>query len=83
MITGKIVKDSYGAEKQQHTFTLNLDTGLKMLIKGRNLYANGVYRKPWPDESARGAIQYEKHTRGDRARRARDIRREECHGYRF
>lgn len=34
LMTGKIVFDSYGSEKQQHTFTLRLDDGKKMLIKG-------------------------------------------------
>ncbi len=39
-VTGRIVKDSYGAAKQQHTFTLELPSGDKTLIKGRNLYRN-------------------------------------------
>lgn len=49
-ITGKIVKDSYGKDKQQHTFTLELADGSKLMIKGRNLYANGTWRKPWENE---------------------------------
>jgi len=75
MITGKIVRDSYGREKQQHTFTLELADGSKLLIKGRNLYANGLYRKPWKDESLRRKAAEEKHARGDAARRAREIRK--------
>lgn len=77
MITGKIVRDSYGRDKQQHTFTLELAEGGELRIKGRNLYANGTYRKPWADESLRHAAAEEKHVRGDAARRAREIRKSE------
>lgn len=77
-VIGKIVRDSYGRDKQQHTFTLELaESGELRVIKGRNLYANGVYRKPWADESSRHIAAKEKHQRGDRARKARQIRREE------
>jgi hypothetical protein len=79
LITGVIVNDSYGAEKQQHTFTLLLPDGSKARIKGRNLYANGLYRKLWADESKRILALNEKHARGDKARNARDIRRCEAH----
>lgn len=79
-VTGKIVADSYGDAKQQHTFTLVLANGERTMIKGRNLYANGVYRKAWADEGARREAQQEKHGRGDAARAQRAIRREE-HGY--
>lgn len=74
-ITGKIVKDSYGRDKQQHTFTLELGDGSKLCIKGRNLYRNGTYRKPWADESHRHEATAEKHQRGDRARVQRDQRK--------
>ena len=74
LITGQVISDSYGAAKQQHTFTLLLESGEKLLIKGRNLYANGVWRKPWPDESARHAAADEKHARGDKARADRAFR---------
>jgi hypothetical protein len=74
-VTGKIVNDSYGRDKQQHTFSILLENGGKLRIKGRNLYANGIYRKPWDDESLRLAVVEAKHARGDRARAARDIRR--------
>jgi hypothetical protein len=74
-IEGKIINDSYGAQKQQHTFTLLLDSGEKLLIKGRNLYANGTWRKPWDDEGDRDAALDEKHDRGDAAREKRSIRK--------
>jgi len=81
MITGKIVRDSYGRDKQQHTFTLELSEGGELRIKGRNLYANGLYRKVWADESSRHAVADEKHARGDRARAAREIRKSEQFAY--
>jgi len=74
LITGKIVKDSYGKERQQHTFTLQLKSGSKIRIKGRNLYKNGLFRKAWAQEEARRDVQSEKHRRGDRARSLRDAR---------
>lgn len=74
MITGKIVRDSYGRDKQQHTFTLELADGSSLCIKGRNLYKSGVWRKPWTDETARHAAVDEKHARGDRARAVREHR---------
>lgn len=75
-VTGKIVKDSYGKDKQQHTFTLALEDGSELRIKGRNLYANGTYRKLWADESQRRAAAEEKHARGDSARAIRASRLE-------
>tara|TARA_A100000172_G_scaffold26245_1_gene15315 strand:- start:2308 stop:2706 length:399 start_codon:yes stop_codon:yes gene_type:complete len=74
LITAEITKDSYGADKQQHTFTLTTDRGHTFRIKGRNLYYNGVWRKPWNDESLRHVVLDEKHMRGDQARAARDHR---------
>lgn len=76
-VTGKIIRDSYGRDKQQHTFTLLLNDGSELRIKGRNLYANGLFRKPWDDEASRCKAQDEKHARGDAARTARAIRNEE------
>lgn len=73
-ITGKIIRDSYGRDKQQHTFTLELADGGELRIKGRNLYANSIYRKPWADESLRDQAADEKHARGDQARVARGMR---------
>ena len=37
---GKVVKHSYGAKTEQHTFTILLNDGTKKLVKGRNLYPN-------------------------------------------
>ncbi len=79
MITGRIVRDSYGRDKQQHTFTLELADGGELRIKGRNLYASGTYRKQWADQSFRHQATDEKHARGDRARDARSHR--EMHGF--
>lgn len=77
LVVGEIIADSYGREKQQHTFTLRLADGSTTRIKGRNLYANGVWRQPWADEAARREVLAEKHARGDAARAAREERRAE------
>lgn len=74
LITGTVMRDSYGEESQQHTFTLRLADGSELRIKGRNLYREGIYRKPWVDEPARLAAQQEKHARGGQARRRRVVR---------
>jgi len=74
LIQGKIINDSYGRDKQQHTFTIELLNGSKITIKGRNLYANSTYRKQWLDESLRGQVADEKHARGAKARAARECR---------
>lgn len=70
-VRGRIIKESYGSEKQQHTFTLLLEDGSKTRIKGRNLYANGCYRKKWDDENERKNVLEEKHFRGEYARAQR------------
>lgn len=75
-IAGRVVRDSYGAQAQQHTFTIAMAGGGELRIKGRNLYKNGVFRKPWADPAARGEVADEKHARGDRARLARKERKE-------
>lgn len=80
-ITGKIVRDSYGRDKQQHTFTLELAEGGELRIKGRNLYDNRTFRKQWADESRRHEVADEKHVRGDQARAAREIRKFEQFAY--
>ncbi len=74
LVTGKIIKDSYGKDKQQHTFTLDTGGEKPLRIKGRNVYREGTYRKPWEDESARKAATDEKHQRGGAAREERDRR---------
>lgn len=85
VIEAQVIKDSYGAGKQQHTFTLliirgegeqPLEAGAKTTRKGRNVYRNGTWRKPWADENAREALLNEKHERGAEARSIRDARRE-------
>jgi len=74
LLEAEVVKESYGWQKQQHTFTLLLPDGTKKLIKGRNLYRYGVWRKAWKDEQKRKAVLEEKHARGRMARRARAAR---------
>jgi hypothetical protein len=79
-ITGKVLKDSYGDLKQQHTFTIEvidsegfeaLAPGERILRKGRNVYRHGVTREPWADEAQREVAREEKHARGSAAREAR------------
>ena len=80
----KVIKDSYGALKQQHTFTLQVITctgmepvkkGKTIRRKGRTIYRYGVERLVWNDEQHREAVAAEKHKRGDVARAARAARR--------
>ena len=73
-IHAEIIRDSYGADRQQHTFTLKTADGRTLRIKGRNLYRNGTRRMAWPDESQRQLAQDEKHGRGNSARAVRDLR---------
>ncbi len=75
-IKAEIVKDSYGAAKQQHTFTLReIDTNNTFRIKGRNLYRNGTMRQKWNDETSREKVLADKHNRGASARSSREFRR--------
>lgn len=85
-ITGKVVRDSYGRAKQQHTFSIEIkktdalsgqEYNHTIKIKGRNVYSNGCWRKPWADERQRKIALDEKHARGDSARRARFARIED------
>ena len=39
IISGVVINSSYGAEKNQHTFTIDTGNGI-ILVKGRNLYPN-------------------------------------------
>ncbi|KAI4987112.1 hypothetical protein ZWY2020_019912 [Hordeum vulgare] len=80
---GRIIKESYGTAKQQHTFTVEIfwSKGYKpwpplhpLLIKGRNLYKDKTMRQPWPDEQERSRVLQEKHARGFQARKSRDVR---------
>lgn len=91
-ITAKVIKDSYGVDKQQHTFSLEvissdgddpIATGTKTRRKGRNVYRNGTMRQVWADESQREVSLDEKHERGSMARAARDERRASNDGYNF
>lgn len=59
VIEAEIVNESYGQDKQQHTFSLRVTAsegvdpvtiGKTIRRKGRNLYRNDVYRAPWADE---------------------------------
>ena len=90
VIVARVLRDSYGADKQQHTFTLKviasegyqpLQAGTQTTRKGRNIYRNGTQRAAWDDEGARATAADEKHTRGAAARAERAIRRE-IEGYR-
>ncbi|VAI13501.1 unnamed protein product [Triticum turgidum subsp. durum] len=80
---GRIIKESYGTAKQQHTFTVEIfwSKGYKpwpplhpLLIKGRNLYKDKTMRQPWPDEKERSRVLEEKHARGFQARKSREVR---------
>jgi len=82
-IKASILKDSYGAAKQQHTFTLRviasegldpIDSGERILRKGRNIYKNFCLRKRWEYEDDRKRIADEKHVRGSVARVTRSNR---------
>lgn len=83
-VTAVVERESYGAEKQQHTFSIKvidssgydaLDAGLVTRRKGRNIYRNGTKRLIWDDEAARRDALAEKHARGGAARQERDARR--------
>ncbi|XP_072991630.1 uncharacterized protein [Typha latifolia] len=86
IVAGRIVKESYGAAKQQHTFTIEVlwSKGEKplpplhpLLIKGRNLYRLKTMRQRWTDEEQRRKILQEKHARGIIARSNRENRIQE------
>ena len=79
MIEGLIIADSYGSEKQQHTFTILKISGEQMRIKGRNIYRYLLLAKPRSD-SERSEILDEKHSRGSVARKARATRKEKAYG---
>lgn len=64
---GIIINDSYGREKQQHTFTILLDNGEKTRIKGRNLYKYVCLAMDREEKEREEALD-EKHKRGHDAR---------------
>ncbi|XP_073386972.1 uncharacterized protein [Physcomitrium patens] len=78
-VAGKVVNESYGAAKQQHTFTVSGLRGFQgpfyvmrpLLIKGRNLYRMSTLRQPWSNEAERQKVLEEKHARGAKARALR------------
>ena len=74
---GEIIKDSYGAKAQQHTFTIKRVDNTIFKIKGRNLYRNKTWRKKWENESLRKEALQEKYTRGNQARTDRQTRHAE------
>ncbi|KAF5466338.1 hypothetical protein F2P56_016271 [Juglans regia] len=83
IVVGRIVKESYGAAKQQHTFTIEVlwSKGEKplpplhpLLIKGRNLYRLKTLRQRWENEWERQKALMEKHSRGSVARSDREVR---------
>ncbi|KZV47518.1 zinc finger CCCH domain-containing protein 62-like [Dorcoceras hygrometricum] len=83
-VAGRIVKESYGAAKQQHTFTVEVlwSKGTKklaplspLLVKGRNLYKMKTYRQQWKNERERLTVLAEKHMRGAAARSMKAVRR--------
>lgn len=83
-IAGRVVKESYGAAKQQHTFTVEVlwSRGVKklpplfpLLVKGRNLYKLKVFRQRWENERERLRVLAEKHQRGAAARLVRETRK--------
>uniref|UniRef100_A0A0D9X1K6 DUF7699 domain-containing protein n=1 Tax=Leersia perrieri TaxID=77586 RepID=A0A0D9X1K6_9ORYZ len=89
IVSGRVVKESYGKEKQQHTFTIQVfwSKGVgklpplhPLLIKGRNLYRMMTFRQPWLNEADRVKALDEKHGRGDAARRVRALNRPDAAG---
>ncbi|GMI68847.1 hypothetical protein HRI_000554000 [Hibiscus trionum] len=83
-IAGRVVKESYGKAKQQHTFTVEVlwSKGTKklpllfpLLVKGRNLYKSRTYRQRWCDEAERRNVIAEKHKRGKAARLVKAMER--------
>lgn len=80
----EILRESYGQEKQQHTFVLEvlecsgtdpIPTGKIIRRMGRNIYRYGTERLLWSDEQGRQVVLNEKHARGAIARRTRDKRK--------
>ncbi|KAG6541432.1 hypothetical protein Mapa_017211 [Marchantia paleacea] len=80
LVVGRVVKESYGEKKQQHTFTVEVlwSAGYKplppmrqLLVKGRNLYKLRTYRQKWENEGLRKMSLDEKHERGAAARSKR------------
>ncbi|KAM5576476.1 zinc finger CCCH domain-containing protein 62 [Rosa sericea] len=84
VVAGRVVKESYGAAKQQHTFTVEVlwSRGIKelcplfpLLVKGRNLYKMKTFRQRWSNEAERSTVLAEKHRRGGAARLVRAMKK--------
>ncbi|KAG8079708.1 hypothetical protein GUJ93_ZPchr0007g5181 [Zizania palustris] len=82
IVAGKVIKESYGKDKQQHTFTVQVywSKGVGklpplslLLVKGRNLYRMITFRQHWPNEVDRLKALEEKHNRGNAARLVRAL----------
>ncbi|WCJ31090.1 SAP domain-containing protein [Euphorbia peplus] len=89
-VAGRVIKESYGLAKQQHTFTVEvlwsklwckrlfgtkkLRPLFPLLVKGRNLYKLKTLRQLWNDEDERSRVLSEKHRRGADARAAAAVR---------
>ena len=85
IVTGRVVRESYGALTAQHTFSIEviacegsevIAPGSIVLRKGRNLYRN-LRRQPWHDERVRRAAVAEKNERAERAYEASRLARKE------
>ena len=84
-IIARVLRESYGRESGQHTFTLEVlaaggfdppSKGARLLRKGRVLHRRHVRRLLWADETARAVALAEKHARGYAARATRAINRD-------
>ena len=53
--SGIVIRHSYGEDKGQHTFTIQLDDGSLKRVKGRNLYPNLISHEPDPNSLDRVA----------------------------
>ncbi len=57
VVKGVVVRSSYGADRGQHTFTIQDEAGEKYLVKGRNLYPRLLAHTPGEEsKKLRGAI---------------------------
>lgn len=74
MVYGKIINDSYGAKKQQYTFTIETEDGDKIRKKGRNVYKYLTLAKPRDEEERKTSLE-DKYKRGEKARKAKRDRK--------
>ena len=73
IVTARVMKESYGVAKQQHTFTVEVlwNSGVRklpplfpLLVKARNLYKQKTYRHRWKNKANKVKVLFEKHRRG-------------------